>query len=50
MRNKRIATSLTIVLGASFVFFGLNGLIHFLPEPAMNEPAQNFITALLVKL
>jgi putative oxidoreductase len=36
-----------LLLGLTFVFFGLNGLLHFLPQPPMAEgPAKQFITAL----
>lgn len=36
-----------LLLGLTFVFFGLNGLLHFLPQPPMADgPAKQFLTAL----
>ena len=36
-----------ILLGAAFVFFGLNSLLHFLPQPPMTGPSGDFINALV---
>jgi hypothetical protein len=35
-----------ILLGSIFVLFGLNGFLHFLPQPAMPEAAIAFFGAL----
>jgi hypothetical protein len=35
-----------IVLGAIFFIFGLNGFLHFLPQPAMPDAAVAFFGAL----
>jgi hypothetical protein len=37
-----------ILLGLIFVVFGLNGFLHFLPQPPMPEPAIAFFGALAV--
>ncbi len=44
---NRLATAARILLGAGFVVFGLNGLLHFLPNPEMQGPAGAFIGALV---
>ncbi len=35
-----------LLLGLVFVFFGLNGFLHFLPQPPMPEAAQAFFTGM----
>jgi uncharacterized membrane protein YphA (DoxX/SURF4 family) len=35
-----------ILLGIVFVVFGLNGFLHFLPQPAMSGPPASFAKAL----
>ena len=35
-----------IVLGLIFFVFGLNGFLHFLPQPPMTGPAGAFVGAL----
>ncbi len=35
------------LLGAAFFVFGLNGFLHFIPQPAPPAPAMSFIGALL---
>jgi len=35
-----------VVLGLAFFVFGLNGFLHFLPQPPMSGPAANFAGAL----
>jgi|SRR5271168_4543115 len=38
-----------LLLGLVFVFFGLNALLHFLPQPPMAEgPAKQFSIALTI--
>jgi putative oxidoreductase len=37
-----------ILLGLIFVFFGLNGLLHFLPSPPIPGVAGQFVGALFV--
>ncbi|HXJ36398.1 MAG TPA: DoxX family membrane protein [Candidatus Eisenbacteria bacterium] len=44
---NRLATVARILLGAGFVVFGLNGFLHFLPNPEMKGPAGAFIGALV---
>jgi uncharacterized membrane protein YphA (DoxX/SURF4 family) len=36
-----------VVLGLVFFVFGLNGFLHFLPQPPMSGPPANFIGALI---
>jgi uncharacterized membrane protein YphA (DoxX/SURF4 family) len=36
-----------IVLGLVFVVFGLNGFLHFLPQPPVSGPPANFGAALM---
>jgi uncharacterized membrane protein YphA (DoxX/SURF4 family) len=43
--NVAIVTA-RILLGAVFVVFGLNGFLHFLPQPPMPEAAGAFFGAL----
>ena len=35
-----------VLLGLVFVFFGLNGFLHFLPQPPMPQPAVAFFGGL----
>ncbi len=47
MNIKTIApTAARVLLGAAFVFFGLNGFLQFLPQPPMPERAASFGGAL----
>src|SRR5690606_25870558 len=39
-------TAARILMGLIFFVFGLNGFIHFLPQPPMSEPAAAFAGAL----
>jgi len=43
---SKAATVARILLGLVFVFFGLNGLLHFLPQPPMEGAAGQFIGGL----
>ena len=36
-----------IVLGLIFFVFGLNGFLHFIPQPPMSGPPENFLGALI---
>lgn len=47
--NSRISSRIArYLLGAAFLFFGLNGFFHFLPAPpAMPEAAASFGAALM---
>jgi hypothetical protein len=43
---KTPASIARILLGVTFVVFGLNGFLHFLPQPAMPPAAGAFFGAL----
>ena len=43
---SKLATGARILMGIAFVVFGLNGFLHFLPEPPLPERAAAFIGAL----
>jgi uncharacterized membrane protein YphA (DoxX/SURF4 family) len=43
---KQSALAARILLGSIFVVFGLNGFLHFLPQPSMPEGAISFFGAL----
>ena len=45
MKRKAIHGA-RIVLGIVFVVFGLNGFLHFLPQPPMSGPPADFAGAL----
>src|SRR5262245_47267769 len=45
MKTKAIHAA-RILLGLVFVVFGLNGFLHFLPQPPMSGPPADFIGAL----
>lgn len=36
-----------LVLGLIFFVFGLNGFLHFLPQPPLPEPGMKFVMALV---
>jgi uncharacterized membrane protein YphA (DoxX/SURF4 family) len=46
MKAKAV-TAARVVLGLVFVVFGLNGFLHFLPQPPMSGPPLQFIGALV---
>jgi uncharacterized membrane protein YphA (DoxX/SURF4 family) len=46
MKDKAIHAA-RILLGLVFTVFGLNGFLHFLPQPPMSGPPANFAMALL---
>jgi putative oxidoreductase len=43
---KTLTIIARILLGLIFVVFGLNGFLHFLPQPAMLDAAKSFFGAL----
>jgi len=43
---KVLALIARILLGLTFVVFGLNGFLHFIPQPPSPEVAQTFFAAL----
>jgi hypothetical protein len=45
MRTKAIHAA-RILLGLVFFVFGLNGFLHFLPQPPMSGPPADFLGAL----
>ena len=44
--SRKIPTAARIVLGLAFTLFGLNGFLHFLPQPPMSGPPAEFAGAL----
>lgn len=46
MKNK-LPTIARVALGLMFTVFGLNGFLHFLPQPEMSGPPAAFIGALV---
>jgi uncharacterized membrane protein YphA (DoxX/SURF4 family) len=44
--SSKAATAARILLGLVFVVFGLNGFLHFLPQPPMSGPPAAFAGAL----
>jgi uncharacterized membrane protein YphA (DoxX/SURF4 family) len=44
---KKLVTISRLLLGLLFFVFGLNGFFHFMPQPAMPEPAAQFMGALV---
>jgi uncharacterized membrane protein YphA (DoxX/SURF4 family) len=44
--QAKLVLSARVLLGLVFVVFGLNGFLHFLPQPPMPEGAQAFAGAL----
>lgn len=45
--SRRLSTAARLGLGLVFFVFGLNGFLHFLPQPPAPERAGAFIGALL---
>ncbi|HLK11150.1 MAG TPA: hypothetical protein VKW76_07210 [Candidatus Binatia bacterium] len=43
----KVVVAARLILGAVFVVFGLNGFLHFLPQPAMPADAGAFLGALV---
>ena len=44
--SQKLIAAARIVLGLAFFVFGLNGFLHFLPQPPMSGPPANFAGAL----
>jgi uncharacterized membrane protein YphA (DoxX/SURF4 family) len=44
--SRHIPTAARILLGLVFFVFGLNGFLHFIPQPPPPEPAMAFFGAL----
>lgn len=43
---QKLPAAARVVLGVAFFVFGLNGFLHFLPQPPLAGPAANFAGAL----
>jgi hypothetical protein len=46
MKNK-LVTAARIVLGLAFFVFGLNGFLHFIPQPPISGPPADLIGAMI---
>ena len=44
--SSKLPSIARITLGLAFFVFGLNGFLHFLPQPPMSGPPANFAGAL----
>lgn len=44
--SNKLPTIARVILGLSFFVFGLNGFLHFLPQPPMSGPPAAFAGAL----
>ena len=44
--SNKLVTAARLLLGLTFFVFGLNGFLHFLPQPPMAGPAASFAGAL----
>jgi uncharacterized membrane protein YphA (DoxX/SURF4 family) len=44
---QRLPVAARLVLGLVFFVFGLNGFLHFLPQPPLTGPAGAFVGALV---
>jgi uncharacterized membrane protein YphA (DoxX/SURF4 family) len=44
--SSKLPSIARVVLGLTFLVFGLNGFLHFLPQPPMSGPPANFAGAL----
>jgi hypothetical protein len=44
--SSKLPSIARVVLGLAFFVFGLNGFLHFLPQPPMSGPPANFAGAL----
>jgi uncharacterized membrane protein YphA (DoxX/SURF4 family) len=45
--QNKLPTVARYLLGLAFFVFGLNGFLHFIPQPPMSGPPANFAGALL---
>ena len=46
--NDKLTTAARLLLGLAFFVFGLNGFLHFIPQPPMAGPAADFAGALFM--
>ena len=44
--SQKLPAAARVVLGLAFFVFGLNGFLHFLPQPPMSGPPAQFAGAL----
>ena len=44
--SSKVPSIARVALGLTFFVFGLNGFLHFLPQPPMSGPPANFAGAL----
>ena len=47
MKSRTVVAAARLLLGLIFFVFGLNGFLHFLPQPPMSGPPAAFFGALL---
>jgi uncharacterized membrane protein YphA (DoxX/SURF4 family) len=45
--QNKLPTVARYLLGLAFFVFGLNGFLHFIPQPPISGPPANFIAAML---
>jgi uncharacterized membrane protein YphA (DoxX/SURF4 family) len=45
--QSKLPTVARYLLGLAFFVFGLNGFLHFIPQPPMSGPPANFVGAML---
>ncbi|HTA88872.1 MAG TPA: DoxX family protein [Polyangiaceae bacterium] len=45
--QSKLPTVARYLLGLTFFVFGLNGFLHFIPQPPMSGPPANFLGAML---
>ncbi len=45
--QNKLPTVARTLLGLAFFVFGLNGFLHFIPQPPISGPPANFIGAML---
>jgi uncharacterized membrane protein YphA (DoxX/SURF4 family) len=44
--GNKLPTAARLLLGLAFFVFGLNGFLHFIPQPPMSGPSADFAGAL----
>jgi len=44
--SQKLPAAARVLLGLAFFVFGLNGFLHFLPQPPLSGPPANFAGAL----
>ncbi len=45
--KRKFVIAARVLLGLSFFVFGLNGFLHFIPQPPMSGPPADFIGAMI---